>query len=84
MTEGPCRRYRPLASDEARARDRVVATLRRRFPLVAPDVVEAEVTAAWSALDEATVRTYVPVLATRAAADALGRIPSHTDPAPSY
>lgn len=51
---------------------------------MAPDVVEAEVAAAWSALDEASVRTYVPVLATRAAADALGRIPSHTDPAPSY
>lgn len=75
MSEGPCRRWRaaPL-QDEGRAREKVVAMLRERFPDTPRQVVRDSVDQAWQDLAEATTRDYVPVLAARAAGETLAEM----------
>lgn len=60
--------------DEERAREKVVAALRERFPTVPQQVVRDQVDLAWQDFADARTRDYVPVLATRAAGEALSEM----------
>lgn len=72
--EGTCRRWRPApVGDESRARQRVVDLLSERFPERSAAEVEDAVADAWAEFDRAVLRDFVPVLAARAATDALRR-----------